>query len=179
MSALSPRPQSPSRTRNAIGRRCAGIRRYGHSVPLHQQCQCRRELRLRWRLYSVVGGSCGMSGNVSGRCRVPTSASCCPCRRSIGVASGRVGSDRGSTRLASRDLNPYPGTPRFDDILRPVVFGVVLLEEREHVLGALSGPEHQIHVLVLVEPQCRFSSSRRPRGSLPPSTRADCAQKLP
>ncbi len=59
-----------------------------------------------------------------------------------------------------RDLATRPGTPRFDGVPRPVVFGVPLLEAREHALGAVGGPEHQRPVVPLVEPRSSSSSFR-------------------
>jgi hypothetical protein len=78
--------------------------------------------------YSVVGSVCGVSTNVGG------------CG---GVAGRCVGSRCGGAHFAHRNLTTHPGTPSFEGMARPVVFGVFLLEVWEYMLGALSGPEDQ------------------------------------
>ena len=85
-------------------------------------------------LDSVIGGVRGVAGDAGG------------------VAVGGMGGKRGGARLAHRDLATRPGTPCLDGIPGSVVFRALLLEAREHVLGAVGGPERQRPVVSLVEP---------------------------
>ena len=64
-------------------------------------------------------------------------------RRAISLVLGLGVFGALGVSLAHRDLTTHPGTPCFEGLPRSVVFRVVLLEVWEHVLGALSGPEHQ------------------------------------
>ncbi|GGM80047.1 hypothetical protein GCM10012275_58290 [Longimycelium tulufanense] len=61
----------------------------------------------------------------------------------IGVASGGVGGKRGGARLAHRDLTTHPGSSYRDSLPGSIIFRVPLLEVGEHMLGAVSGPEHR------------------------------------
>jgi hypothetical protein len=93
--------------------------------------------------YSVVGGARGVRGNVGGCSGVTGGASGGAGSSLIGGAGGGVGGKCGGARLAHRNLTTHPATPCFESIPRSVVFRVLLLEVREYVLGAVSGPEHQ------------------------------------
>ena len=61
----------------------------------------------------------------------------------IGFAGGGVGGECGGAHLAHPDLATRPGTTCFEGFAGPVVFRVLLLEERKHAFGAVRGPEHQ------------------------------------
>ena len=76
------------------------------------------------------GGVTGGAGNGSGSC----------VNRFSG---GGMGGHGGGARLAACDLATNPGPRCFDRLARPVVFRVLLLEEGQHVLGAVGGPERQ------------------------------------
>ena len=94
-------------------------------------------------LDSVGSGVTGVTGHVSS-CGGVTGGACgSSCRSVIGVAGGGVGGKCGGARLAHRYLLTRPGAPGVESFPRSVVFRVVLLEVREHVLGAVGGPEHQ------------------------------------
>lgn len=67
-----------------------------------------------------------------------------------------------------------PGAPRFDGVSRAAVVRVLLLEQGEDMLGAVSGPERQGMVVLLIERH--FSST--PVGSLDPH-RSDGAGAAP
>jgi hypothetical protein len=84
----------------------------------------------------------GVTGNVGGCGGVTGGTGGGTGRRLIGVAGGGVSGKCGGARLAQRYLTTYPGTPCFDSFPRSVVFRVLLLEVREYMLGAVSGPEH-------------------------------------
>jgi len=80
-----------------------------------------------------MGGCGGVTGGTGGRSG----------RSVIGVAGGGVGGECGGARLAHRYLATHPGTPGFDGFARPVVSRVLRLEVRQHMLGAVGGPERQ------------------------------------
>ena len=80
-----------------------------------------------------VGGSGGVTGGTGGGAG----------RTFIGDAGGGVGGNCGGARLAALYLATHPGTRCLNGFARPVVCRVVLLEEWEHVLGAVGGPERQ------------------------------------
>jgi hypothetical protein len=92
---------------------------------------------------SVGGSVTGVTGNVGGRGGVAGGTGGGTGRRLIGVAGGSVSGKCGDARLAQRYLTTHPGTPCFDSLPRSVVVRVLLLEVREYMLGAVSGPEHQ------------------------------------
>lgn len=94
-------------------------------------------------LNSVGGGVAGVTGYMGGCGGVTGSTGGSAGRTIISVASGGVGGNCGSARLAALYLTPRPGAPCFKGFARSVVFRVLLLEVREHVLGAVGGPEHQ------------------------------------
>ena len=101
---------------------------------------------------SVAGSVTGMIGDVRGRGGVTGGTS-----RGAGgmVISGPrrgVGAKCSGARLAHRDRAAHPGPPRFDSLARPVIFRVLLLEAGEDMAGAVSSPEHQCPVVLLVEP---------------------------
>jgi len=84
-------------------------------------------------MVSNVGCCSGVTGSTSSR----TSSGV------IGVAGGGVGSKCGSASFTHGDFIACPGTPSFDRFPRSGVVWVLLLEEGEHMLGAVSRPEHQ------------------------------------
>jgi len=92
---------------------------------------------------SVGGSVTGVTGNVGGCGGVTGGTGGGTGRSLIGVAGGGVSGKCGGARLAQRYLTTHPGTRRFDSFPRAVVFRVLLLEVWEHMLGAVSGPEHQ------------------------------------
>lgn len=61
----------------------------------------------------------------------------------IGIPGGGMGGQGGGARRAAPYLTTRPGTRCFDRLARSVVLRVLLLEEREHMLGAVGGPERQ------------------------------------
>jgi hypothetical protein len=94
--------------------------------------------------FDSVGGSVtGVTGNVGGCGGVTGGAGGGTGRSLIGVAGCGVSGKCGGARLAQRYLATQPGTPCFDGFPGSVVFRVPLLEVREHMFGAVSGPEHQ------------------------------------
>jgi hypothetical protein len=99
-----------------------------------------------------VGGSVtGVTGNVGGCGGVTGGTGSGTGRSLIGVAGGGVSGKCGGARLAQRYLTTHPGTPCFDSFPRSVVFWVLFFEIWEDMLGAVSGPEHQWPVVLLVE----------------------------
>ena len=84
----------------------------------------------------------GVTGNVGGCGGVTGGTGGGTGRSLIGVAGGGMGGKCGGARLAHRYLTTHPGTPCFEGSARSVVFRVLLLEVREYMLGAVSGPEH-------------------------------------
>jgi len=92
---------------------------------------------------SVVGSVRGVTGNVGGCCGVTGGAGGGAGRSLFGVACGGMGGKSCRPTLANPYLTTHPGTPCLDSFPRPVVFRVLLLEVREYVLGAASGPEYQ------------------------------------
>jgi len=94
-------------------------------------------------LDSVGGGVTRVTGHVSGGSGVTGSTGCGAGRCMIGLAGGCVGGKCGGARSATRHLTTRPGSPGFECFARPVVLRVVLLEEWEHVFGAVGGPERQ------------------------------------
>jgi hypothetical protein len=90
---------------------------------------------------SVGGGVTGVTGHVGGCGGVTGGTGGGAARSLIGFAGGGVSSNCGGARLAHRYLATHPGTRCFDSFPRPVVCRVLLLEVREHVLGAVGGPE--------------------------------------
>ena len=91
----------------------------------------------------VGGGVTGVTGHVGSGRGVTGGTGGGAGRTFIGGAGGGVGGNCGGARLPARDLTPRPGAPCFEGFARPVVFRVLLLEAREHVLRAVGGPEHQ------------------------------------
>jgi hypothetical protein len=85
-----------------------------------------------------VGGNVGGGGSVTGG----TGGAAGGGMGSRG-AGGGVGSEGGGAYLTQRYLTTRPGARRFDCFPGSGVFGVFLLEIREHVLGAVGGPKHQ------------------------------------
>jgi hypothetical protein len=61
-----------------------------------------------------------------------------PC--SCGVSSGCVSGERSGAGLAHSDLAACPSAGCFDRSSGAIVIRVLLLEKREHVLGAVGGP---------------------------------------
>src|SRR5712664_3906593 len=61
------------------------------------------------------------------------------------MAGGRAG-------LSPRDLTPHPGTPEVDRPTWTVVLRPCLLEVVQHVLRAVSRPDRQKAVIVVVKP---------------------------
>ena len=100
---------------------------------------------------SVGCGVAGVTGHVGGRGGVTGGAGRGTCRTAVGVAGGSVCRNRSGSRPAARYLTTHPGTPCFDSLPRSVVTRVLLLEEREHVLGAVGRPEHQRPLVLLIE----------------------------
>jgi hypothetical protein len=92
---------------------------------------------------SVGGGVSGVTGDVGGCGGVTGGTGGSSGGSVIGIAGGGVGGKCGGARLAHRYLATHPGTPCFEGLARSVVFRVLVLEVRKHVLGAVSGPEHQ------------------------------------
>ena len=102
-------------------------------------CRCGLE-RIRGGVSGVTGHVCGSCGVTGGTCG---SAGC----GVIGVSCGSVRGDCGCARLAARNLATRPCACSLDGLARPVVFRVLLLKEREHVLGAVGGPERQCRAI--------------------------------
>jgi hypothetical protein len=69
----------------------------------------------------------------------------------IRVASGGVCGDRGGARLTYAYLAARPCSRCLDGFARSVIARVLRLEVREHVLGAVGGPERQRPVVPRVE----------------------------
>jgi hypothetical protein len=88
---------------------------------------------------SIGGGVTGVTGDVGGCGGVTGGTGGSTGSRVIGVAGGKCG----GARLTHRYLAAHPGTPCFEGFARSVILRVLLLEVREHVLGAVGGPEHQ------------------------------------
>jgi hypothetical protein len=59
---------------------------------------------------------------------------------------------RGWRRRAHRDLTTGPGAPCLDRFAGPVVTRVLLLEVRQHMLGAVGSPERQCPVVLFGKP---------------------------
>jgi len=64
--------------------------------------------------------------------------------RSHGVAARRTG-------LRHRDLAPRPGAHQFDGSTRPVVIGLFLLEEVQHMLCAIGRPDRKQAMVGVLE----------------------------
>ena len=92
--------------------------------------------------YGVVCSVRGVAGNVGGCGGMTGGARGGPGSRVIGVPSGSVGGECGDTHLAHRNFAAHPGAPCPYGSPRPLVLRVLLLEMREHMLGAVGGPEH-------------------------------------
>ena len=97
----------------------------------------------------VGGGVRSVGGDVGCRGGVSRGASGGLGLGSIGLAGGGVGGERGGACLAHLHPSARPGTPRLDGPPRPGVSRALLLEVREHVLGAVGGPERQRSVVFL------------------------------
>ena len=93
-----------------------------------------------------MGGSGGVSRGAGGGLSLG----------SIRLASGGMGVECGGARLAHGDLSAHPGTSRFDSPPRPGICRALLLEAREHVLGAVGSPECQPFVVLTVQPRLRL-----------------------
>jgi hypothetical protein len=91
----------------------------------------------------VGGGVSGVRGNVGGGGGVTGGTGGAAGGMGSRGAGGGVGSEGGGAYLTQRYLTTRPGARRFDSFPGSVVFGVLLLEIREHVLGAVGGPKHQ------------------------------------
>ena len=85
----------------------------------------------------------GVGGDVGGRGGVSRGAGGGLGLGPIAFAGGGVGGERGGARLAHLYPSTGPGAPRFDGPPRAVVSRALLLETREHVRGAVGGPERQ------------------------------------
>ena len=94
-------------------------------------------------LYSVGGGVAGVSGHVGDSGCLTSRMSGSSGRTFIGVAGGGVGGKCGAARRAAFYLTTHPGTGGFNGFARPVVLRALLLEEWQHMLGALGGPERK------------------------------------
>jgi len=94
----------------------------------------------------------GVTGDVGGCDSVTGGTGRCSGRSVLRVARGGVSGQCGGARRTTPYLSTRPGTCSLDRLARSVVFRVLLLEAREHVLGALSGPDRQRFVVLLVEP---------------------------
>ena len=98
----------------------------------------------------VGGGVTSVLGDVS-CCGGMTSGACsCSGRCVIDVAGGSVGGHCGGARFTARYLTTRPSAPCVDSCSRSAVIRVVLFEIREHVIGAVGGPERQRLVILLV-----------------------------
>ncbi len=97
---------------------------------------------------SDCGGVTGVAGHVRGSSRVTGGAGGGAGRTFIGGAGGGVGGNCRVARLAALDLTTRPCARGFDGFARPVVFRVLLLEVREHMLGADGGPERQFPLIM-------------------------------
>jgi hypothetical protein len=87
---------------------------------------------------SGVGGNVSGGGGVTGGTGGVASGG-----MGSGGAGGGVGSEGGGAYLTQRYLTTRPGARRFERFPGSVVFGVLLLEIREHALGAVGGRKHQ------------------------------------
>jgi hypothetical protein len=58
---------------------------------------------------------------------------------------------RGGTGLGHRDFTPCPRARLFDGPIGTVIAGMRLLEEVQHVLGAISGPKREKTVIGVLE----------------------------
>jgi hypothetical protein len=74
----------------------------------------------------------------------------------VGGSGGVSRGAGGGARLAHRDLSARPGTSRFASSPRPGICRALLLEAREHVLGAVGGPECQPSVVLTFQPRLRL-----------------------
>lgn len=93
-----------------------------------------------------VGGAGGLSGSPCGGYGLGTMC----------LASGGVGVERFGAHLAYLHLSSRPGTARFDGSPGPGVFRALLLEAREHVLGAVGRPKRQCFVVLSVQSNLRL-----------------------
>ena len=115
---------------------------------------------MRGGLDSVGGGVTGVTGHMGGAGGVTRGSGGGAGRTFIGSAGRGVGGNCGGARLAARDLTTRPGAPCFDGVPGSAVIRVLLLEAREYMLGAVSGPERQGPLVRLVGPHS-FPPSRK------------------
>ena len=91
----------------------------------------------------VCGGVAGVTGHVGGSGGLASGTGGSSGRTFIRVAGGGVGGDSGGSRHTHPYLATRPCSRCLDGYPRSVVIRVLLLEVREHVLGAVGGPERQ------------------------------------
>lgn len=65
------------------------------------------------------------------------------------VSRGRIRVAARRARFPPRDLAPRPGTPELDRSSGSIVSRSFLLEEGQHVLGAVSGPQREEMVILV------------------------------
>jgi len=102
-------------------------------------------------LYSVGGGVAGVSGHVGGCDGLTSGTGGSSGGSFIGVAGSGVDGDCGDACRTHPYLAARPCSRRLDSFPRAVVLRVLLLEVRQHTLGAVSGPERQGPVIPIVE----------------------------
>jgi hypothetical protein len=98
---------------------------------------------------SVGGGATGMTGDVRGGGGMTGSTGGCSGRGIIGEAGGGLGGQGGGARRPAPYLPARPGACGFQGLARPLILRVLVLEAREHVLGAIGGPERQGSLVAL------------------------------
>ena len=92
---------------------------------------------------SVVGGVRSVTRNVGGCGSMSGCTGSSPGRGSIGVTGGGVDRNCSGAGLAHLYLSTRPSPPCLDGFPWSVVFRVLLLEVRKHVLGTVGGLERQ------------------------------------
>jgi hypothetical protein len=83
-------------------------------------------------------------------------------RAFIGVAGGGMGGNCGGARYAARYLATHPSPRCCNAFARSVVLRVLLLEEWQHMLGTVGGPERLRPLLLFVEPLGVLNLHRSP-----------------
>jgi hypothetical protein len=105
----------------------------------------------------VGGGMAGVTGDMGGCGGMAGGTRSGTGRRVIGSSGGGMSGTRSSSRSAHGDFAAHPATRSFEGFPGSIVVRVLCLEGREHVLGAVRGPERQRPVIVLVEPHVSSS----------------------